>query len=142
MVGQGTMGRFARWGLRHGPAWGTLAAAIGGVPLVRGTDLSLTLVELVVAGALAGLLLGPVLGVLVGAACLGAERVPRWILDAPDYVAIVTVFGVVGLIAVPALQLAGATTAITVLCVILLAAPATVDAARTVPQLLHPNPRP
>lgn len=142
MVWQGTMHRFTQWGIRHGPAWGILAAAIGAVPLVRGTDLSLTFLELLVAGAVAGLVLGPLLGALVGAACLAAERVPRWLLDAPDYVAVVTVIGVVALIAWPALQFAGAGTAITLLCVALLATPPTVDAARSVPHLLHPSPRP
>ncbi len=39
MVMQGTIRRFAHWGLTHGPAWGVLAALVGGIPLamVHGT---------------------------------------------------------------------------------------------------------
>jgi hypothetical protein len=137
MVVQGTIRRFARWGLTHGPVWGTVAAALVGIALTRLAEFGLSVGELLVVGALAGLVGGPVLAVTVALTCLAAERIPRWILDAPDYVAVLTVVGVVALIGWPALQLANASTAVSVAGVALIAAAPTVDAARTAPALLQ-----
>lgn len=138
MVRQGAIARFARWGLAHGPVWGTVAAALGGIPSARVLDLSVSYVELLVLGATFGLFGGPPLAVLVGLVCLAAERVPRWILDAPDYVAVLTVVGVVALITWPSFWLADASLAAAALAVALTAAAPSVDAARNAPQLLHP----
>ena len=91
MVLRGTIGRFARWGFTHGPAWGTLAAVIGGLPAAALVDANIDGMRIVLIGALAGLLAGPVLGAVVGVVCVAADRVPKWILDAPDYVAVVAV---------------------------------------------------
>lgn len=139
MVRQGAMARFARWGLTHGPVWGTVAAALGGIPLAAMLDLTVSYLELLVLGATFGLFGGPVLAVVVGLACLAAERVPRSILDAPDYVAVLTIVAVVALFAWPSLLLADASTVVAVTGVVLIAAAPTVDAARTVPQLLQPH---
>lgn len=140
MVVQGTIGRFARWGLTHGPVWGTLAALIGAIPLSRILPMPFSPGELLVLGALCGLIGGPALAILVGAVCLAADRVPRWILDAPDYVAVLTVVGAVAMIAWPALRMADAGTTTALLGVALLATAPTIDAARTAPRLLHPRP--
>ena len=140
MVAQEAIGRFARWGLTHGPVWGTAAAVIAGIPLARMLDVSLTYAQLILLGTAAGLVTGPVLAVLVGVMCLAAERVPRWILDAPDYVAVLTVVGFVAVIAWPTLQLADASTGISLVGVALIAAAPSIDAARTAPKLLHPGP--
>jgi hypothetical protein len=140
MVVEGAIGRFARWGLTHGPVWGTVSAVIAGIPLARMLDVPLTYAELIVLGAVAGLVSGPVLAVLVSVMCLAAERVPRWILDAPDYVAVLTVVGFVAMIAWPTLQLADASIGISVVGIALIAAAPSVDAARTAPKLLHPGP--
>jgi hypothetical protein len=139
MVRQGAIARFARWGLTHGPVWGTAAAGLAGIPLAAMLDLSVSYLELLVLGATLGLFGGPVLAVLVGLVCLAAERVPRWILDAPDYVAVLTVIAVIAFFAWPSLQLAEASTAVAVTSIVLIAAAPTVDAARTVPRLLQPQ---
>lgn len=139
MAGQGATARFARWGLTHGPVWGTAAAALGGIPSARMLDLSVSYVELLVLGATIGLFGGPALAVMVGLACLAAERVPRWILDAPDYVAVITVVGVVALCAWPSFWLADASVAVAAIGVVLTAAAPSVDAARNAPRLLHPQ---
>lgn len=145
MVAQETIGRFARWGLARGPAWGAVAGALSGIPPAQALSLSMSHVELVVLGAIVGLILGPALAVGVGALCLAAERVPRWLLDAPDYVAVVAVVGMVSAVAWPLFQTLGAGTALSLLGIALIAAAPTIDAARTAPGLLHPRapaPRP
>ncbi|HEY9378340.1 MAG TPA: hypothetical protein VIQ02_14760, partial [Jiangellaceae bacterium] len=93
---QGTIGRFVRWGIVHGPVWGVLAAIVAGVPLAIVGDFTINVAQLLLAGLLGGIVAGPVLGLAAGMACLGAERVPKWILDAPDYVAVAAVAGIVG----------------------------------------------
>lgn len=143
MVRQWAIARFARWGLTHGPVWGAAAAALAGIPLMTTLDLTVSYLELLVLGAVIGVFGGPPLAVLVGLVCLAAERVPRWILDAPDYVAVLTVVGVVALFTWPTFRLADASTAMAAVGVALVAAAPTVDAARSVPRLLqrHSNDR-
>lgn len=139
MVGQHAIGRFARWGVTHGPVWGVLAGAFAGIPLARVLDLQVSYVALPVVGAVAGLLAGPPLAVLVALTCLAADRAPRWILDAPDYVAVLTVIVVITVLAWPTLQSTDAGPVVAVLGVALIAAPVSVDAARSAPRLLRPN---
>lgn len=139
MVGQTAIGRFARWGLTHGPAWGVLAGALAGIPLARMLELKVSYFALPVLGAVAGLVAGPLLAVVVGLTCLAADRAPRWILDAPDYVAVLTVIVVITLVAWPTLQSADVGPVVAVLGVALIAAPASVDAARSAPRLLRPH---
>ncbi len=138
MAGQNAIGRFARWGFTHGPVWGVLTA-LAGIPLARMLELQVSYFALPFLGAAAGLLAGPPLAVVVGLTCLAADRAPRWILDAPDYVAVVTVLAVISLVAWPTLQSADIGPAVAALGVALIAAPVSVDAARTVPRLLRPN---
>jgi hypothetical protein len=135
-----TIGRFARWGLMHGPVWGAVAALLGGIPLSRLLTIPLSEAELIAVGLLAGFVGGPILAVVVGATCLAADRVPRWILDAPDYVAVLAVLAVVALVAGPVLSMADAGAATTVVGVALLSSAPIIDAARSAPQLLHPAP--
>jgi hypothetical protein len=139
MVLQGTIGRFVRWGIVHGPVWGVLAAIVAGVPLAIVGDFTINVAQLLLAGLLGGIVAGPVLGLAAGMACLGAERVPKWILDAPDYVAVAAVAGIVGGVAWPLLELgrSGATTG--ALAVVLITAVPAVDAARSAPRLLYPD---
>jgi hypothetical protein len=134
-----TIGRFARWGLMHGPVWGAVAALLGGIPLSRLLAMPLSEAELIAIGLLAGAIGGPILAIMVGATCLAADRAPRWLLDAPDYVAVLTVIAVVGIVAVPLLTIANAGGTTTVLGVALLASAPTIDAARSAPHLLHPR---
>lgn len=136
MVAQGAIGRFMRWGLTHGPIWGTLAAGFAGIPLTRVTDLGISVGEVLMIGALTGLVGGPLLGLTVAATCLAADRIPHWILDAPDYVAVLTVLAVITLAGWPTLQLAGAGTTASMAAVMVIAAAPTIDAARTAPALL------
>ncbi len=138
MVLQGTIGRFARWGLTHGPVWGALAGVLGGIPLAMLLDASVNELEIALIGAVSGLVAGPVLGVAVGLVCLAADRAPKWILDAPDYVAVVTVVGLVGAALWPLLQLGAAGLPIGTLGVVLIAGVPAVDAARSAPRLLRP----
>src|SRR5215218_6315487 len=72
MVLHGTIGRFARWGFTHGPAWGTLAAVIGGIPVAALVDANVDGMRIVLIGALAGLLAGPVLGLGRSGGAVGA----------------------------------------------------------------------
>jgi hypothetical protein len=139
MIEQGAITRFARWGFTHGPAWGTVAGATAGLLLARTFDLTMAYVELIVLGAFVGLLAGPLLAVAVGAVCVAAEHAPRWLLDAPDYVAVLTVVGIVALVGWPTLQLADASTSVSMAGVALIAVAPTVDAARSAPKLLHPH---
>lgn len=138
MVGQGTIGRFMRWGMTHGPLWGVLAALISGLPLVLLTDLPVDEVTVVLVALGGGIVAGPVLGFAAGLACLAADRAPKWLLDAPDYVAVAAVAGIVGGIAWPVLELGRAGPAPGILAVALIASVPAVDAARNAPRLLHP----
>lgn len=133
-----TIGRFARWGLIHGPVWGA-AAALLALPASALLGLDVPVVRLLVIGLLSGLLGGPVLGALVGVVCIAADRAPKWIIDAPDYVAVLTVVSVVGLVAWPTLELGQSGLAAGVLGVGLLGAAPAVDAANNAPALLHPD---
>ena len=137
MVLRGTIGRFARWGFTHGPAWGTLAAVIGGIPVAALVDASIDGMRIVLIGALAGLLAGPVLGAVVGVVCLAADRVPKWILDAPDYVAVLAVVTLVGGVMWPVLGLGRSGFAVGTLGIVLLTCVPAIDAARSAPRLLY-----
>ena len=137
MVLRGTIGRFARWGFTHGPAWGILAAVIGGLPVAALVDANIDGMRIVLAGALAGLLAGPVLGAVVGVVCVAADRVPKWILDAPDYVAVVAVVTLVGGVMWPVLELGRSGVAVGALGIVLLTCVPAIDAARSAPRLLY-----
>jgi hypothetical protein len=137
MVLRATIGRFARWGFTHGPAWGTLAAVIGGLPAAALVDANIDGMRIVLIGALAGLLAGPVLGTVVGVVCVAADRVPKWILDAPDYVAVVAVVTLVGGVMWPVLGLGRSGVAVGVLGIVLLTCVPAIDAARSAPRLLY-----
>ena len=134
-----TMGRFSRWGLVHGPVWGVVAAVVGGIPLSRLVEIPVAGAQLVTIGLVVGLTVGPFLAIMVGVTCMAADHAPRWLLDAPDYVAVLTVFAVIGLAAWPLLSLVDASASATVLGVVLLASAPTIDAARSAPQLLRPQ---
>ena len=138
MVLRGTIGRFARWGFTHGPAWGTLAAVIGGIPVAALVEANVDGMRIVLIGALAGLLAGPVLGAVVGVVCVAADRVPKWILDAPDYVAVVAVATLVGGVMWPVLGLGRSGVAVGALGIVLLTCVPAIDAARSAPRLLYP----
>jgi hypothetical protein len=137
MAGRGTIGRFARWGLRHGPLWGA-AAALLMLPLSTLAGFPGESLSLAAAALLAGLAGGPLLGVLVGGVCLAADRAPKWLLDAPDYVAALTVIAVVGVVAWPVLGLGKAGLVAGALALIVLCVAPAVDAANSAPDLLHP----
>ena len=143
MVGweDGVVGRFARWGLAHGPWWGALGGAVVAVPATALTSLPVeSLLTAVLAGAALGLVAGPALGVLVGLTCLAADRAPKWILDAPDYVAVSTVVLVVGAVAWPLLHPSRDSLLVGLIAVVVLALAPAVDAARNAETLLHPRP--
>jgi len=137
MVLQGTIGRFVRWGMTHGPVWGVLAAAIGGIPLATFGNIAVSEAQIVLGGLLVGAIAGPLLGLAAGIACLGAELVPKWILDAPDYVAVAVVAGILGGIAWPVLELGRSGPAAGILAVALITSVPAIDAARSAPRLLH-----
>ena len=137
MVLRGIIGRFARWGFTHGPAWGTLAAVIGGIPVAALVDASVDGIRIVLIGALVGLLAGPALGAVVGVVCVAADRVPKWILDAPDYVAVVAVVTLVGGVMWPVLGLGRSGFAVGTLGVVLLTCVPAIDAACSAPRLLY-----
>ena len=137
MVLRGTIGRFARWGFTHGPAWGTLAAVIGGLPAAALVDANIDGMRIVLIGAVAGLLAGPALGAVVGVVCVAADRVPKWILDAPDYVAVLAVVTLVGGVMWPVLGLGRSGVAVGVLGIVLLTCVPAIDAARSAPRLLY-----
>ena len=134
MVLQGTIGRFVRWGMIHGPAWGLLVA----IPLAIFGDIGASEVQIVLAGLLGGMIAGPLLGFAAGVACLFAELVPKWILDAPDYVAVATVAGIVGGVAWPVLELGRSGPVTGMVAVVVLTAVPAIDAARSAPRLLFP----
>jgi hypothetical protein len=137
MVWQGTIGRFVRWGMVHGPAWGILAAVIGGIPLAVFGDVGVSQVQILLGGLLGGAIAGPLLGLAAGIACVGAELVPKWILDAPDYVAVAAVAGIVGGVAWPVLELGRSGPAAGILAVALITSVPAIDAALSAPRLLH-----
>jgi hypothetical protein len=139
MVLQGTIGRFVRWGMIRGPAWGLLAAIVGGLPLAIFGDVAFSEPQIVLAGLIGGIVAGPLLGLAAGVACLSAELVPKWILDAPDYVAVAAVAGIVGGIAWPVLELGRSGPAAGILAAALITSVPAIDAARSAPRLLHPN---
>lgn len=138
MVWRGTIRRFARWGLTHGPVWGSFAAVLGGLPLAMILDADVDVPAILLVGVIAGLVGGPALGLAVGAVCLAADRAPKWILDAPDYVAVVAVVGIIGGVSWPLLRLGENGLAMGLLGVVLLTWLPAVDAARTAPRLLQP----
>jgi hypothetical protein len=139
MVLQGAIGRFVRWGMIHGPAWGVLAAIVVGFPLAIVGGVPVSEPRLLLAGLVGGIITGPVLGLAAGVACWSAELVPKWILDAPDYVAVAVVAGIVGGIAWPMLELGRSGPAAGILAVVLITAVPAIDAARSAPRLLYPD---
>ena len=139
MVMRGTIRRFAHWGLTHGPAWGVLAALVGGIPLAMVHGTGADELQIVGLGLLGGIVVGPLLGAAVGLACAAADRAPKWILDAPDYVAVVTVTALVGAVTWPLLDLGRSGLPVGALGIVLLAGAPAIDAARSAPWLLHPQ---
>jgi hypothetical protein len=92
------------------------------------------------AGALAiGTAAGPLVGLVTGLICVAADRAPKWILDAPDYVAVVAVTVLVGGLAWPALDLGSNGAPLGALGIALIAGAPAVDAARSAPLLLQPD---
>lgn len=136
-TGVRTLGRFAWWGVSHGPLWGVGAMLLARLlPEGRGRTGYAMWVDLL-AGAGLGLVLGLLVGLLVGVACLLADHVPHWLLDAPDYVAVLVVVAVAAL---AQRELAGSPDVVlTLLAVVALALPAAFDAALMAPVLLHPT---
>lgn len=132
------LSRFARWGVLHGPVWG-LAAAIMALPLSTIFGYDLRPLPALGGGLLFGLLGGPLLGLFVGAACAAADRAPEWLLDAPDYVAVLAVVAVSAAIAWPLLDLGSATPVVAIVGLLLLAAVPVADAAYMAPRLLRPH---
>jgi hypothetical protein len=130
--------RFARWGASHGPVWG-FAAAIMALPLSTVFGYDLRPLPALGGGLLIGLLGGPVLGIVVGAVCTAADHAPEWLLDAPDYVAILAIIGVSAAVAWPLLDLGKATPVVAIVGLLLLAAAPLADAAYTAPRLLRPE---
>lgn len=135
----GTIGRFSRWGLVHGPVWGVAAAVVGVLPLSRLVEFPVSAAQLIAIGLVVGLITGPFLAIMVGATCMAADHAPRWLLDAPDYVAVLTVVAVIGLATWPLLSLVDASASATLLGIVLLAGAPIIDAARTAPKLLRPS---
>jgi hypothetical protein len=131
--------RFIRWGSLHGPAWGGLAMLLAHLlPEGAGRTGHGLLLD-VGAGVVVGIFAGPVVGFVVGLGCVVADRLPRWLLDAPDYVAVATVFGVATVIELEVGTVRGLAALLMVGCVAL---PAAVDAALVAPALLHPSDAP
>jgi len=140
MVARGTIGRFVHWGLRHGPVWGLVAAVVGGIPLAAFRDAGISEVEIVLLGLTLGLAAGPLVGLVTGLTCAAADRAPKWILDAPDYVAVVAVTAFVGGLAWPTLDLGSSGAPLGALGIVLIAGAPAIDAARSAPRLLRPAP--
>jgi len=140
MVARGTIGRFVHWGLRHGPVWGLVAAIVGGIPLAAFLDAGVSEVEIVLLGLTIGLAAGPLVGLVTGLMCTVADRAPKWILDAPDYVAVVAVTAFVGGLAWPTLDLGSSGAPLGALGIVLIAGAPAIDAARSAPRLLRPAP--
>ncbi len=136
-TGVRTLGRFVRWGLVHGPAWGVLAMVLNSllpedVAAIGGQGLALDLL----AGAAAGVVAGPVLGLIVGITCVAAAHLPRWLLDAPDYVAMAAVLGAAAVVVRPLEN--GNDPVLSLLALGAVALPAVIDAALSAASLLHP----
>jgi hypothetical protein len=140
MVVQGTIGRFVHWGIRHGPVWGVVAAVVGGIPLAAFRDAGVSELEIVVLGFTIGLAAGPLVGLVTGLTCAAADRAPKWILDAPDYVAVVAVTALIGGLAWPTLDLGSSGAPLGALGIVLIAGAPAIDAARSAPRLLRPAP--
>lgn len=130
--------RFVRWGIVHGPIWG-IAAAIIFLPLSSIIGIEISPLPALGGGLVLGLAGGPILGGIVGLICVAADRAPEWLLDAPDYVAVLTITGVLAAIAWPVLDLGRAGPAAAALAFMLLVAVPVADAAQHAPQLLHPD---
>ncbi|HEU0213139.1 MAG TPA: hypothetical protein VFR13_03570 [Jiangellaceae bacterium] len=139
MVTRGTIARFTRWGLRHGPVWGLVAAVVGGIPLAAFRDADVSEAQIVLLGLAIGIAAGPLVGLVTGLTCAAADRAPKWILDAPDYVAVVAVTALVGGLAWPALDLGSNGVPLGALGIVLLAGAPAIDAARSAPRLLRPD---
>jgi len=128
--------RFARWGLLHGAVWGVTALLLVRLLPDGASHTGHGLPYDVVVGAGVGLVLGPLVGLLVGIVCLIATQLPRWLLDAPDYVAVAVVIAVAAL--VQGALGAADDTLLTLLTVGALALAAAADAALSAPALLYP----
>jgi hypothetical protein len=139
MVAQGTIGRFVYWGLRHGPVWGLIAAVVGGIPVAAFRNAGVGEVEIVLLGLVIGIAAGPLVGLVTGLICAAADRAPKWILDAPDYVAVIAVTALVGGLAWPALDLGANGAPLGALGIVLIAGAPAIDAARSAPRLLRPD---
>ena len=139
MVLQATIRRFAHWGLRHGPVWGLVAAVVGGIPLAAFRDTGVSQAQIVLLGLAIGIAAGPLIGLVTGLTCAAADRAPKWILDAPDYVAVVAVTALVGGLAWPAFDLGANGAPLGALGIALIAGAPAIDAARSAPRLLRPD---
>ncbi len=133
-----TLGRFVRWGLVHGPAWALLAMLLNAllpahIAELGGQGLALDLLS----AAAAGVVVGPVLGLIVGITCIAAAHLPRWLLDAPDYVAMVAVLGAAAVVVRPLEH--GTDPVLSLLALGAVALPALVDAALSAASLLDPQ---
>lgn len=128
--------RFAHWGLRHGAIWGGSAALLSVALPGLGVAFTAATWQTLLVGAAVGVLAGPVLAVITGLVCVLAQRIPRWLFDAPDYLAALTMLALCGLVLWPladpglgpVARLVAATT---------LSAAAVVDAARDAAGLLR-----
>lgn len=130
--------RFVRWGTVRGPLWGVVTVGVT-LPVAAVTGYAGSMARLAVVAVLAGLLGGPIIGAVTGAACSAADRVPKWFLDAPDYVAVFAVIATVALIAWPILGLGAHGLTLGVVTVLSLGVAPAVDAAAHAPGLLHPD---
>ena len=139
MVTRGTIARFAHWGLRHGPVWGLVAAVVGGIPLAAFRNAAVSEVQILLLGLAIGIAAGPLVGLVTGLTCAAADRAPKWILDAPDYVAVVAVTALVGGLAWPVLDLGATGAPLGALGIVLIAGAPAIDAARSAPGLLRPD---
>lgn len=139
MVRRGTIARFAHWGLRHGPVWGLVAAVVGGIPLAAFRDAGVSEIQVLLLGLAIGIAAGPLVGLVTGLTCAAADRAPKWILDAPDYVAVVAVTALVGGLAWPVLDLGANGVPLGALGIVLIAGAPAIDAARSAPGLLRPD---
>lgn len=136
-----TIGRFTRWGIVHGPFWG-VAAAIVTLPLLALLGSEIRPLFTLLTGFGVGLVGGPILAMVVGGVCMLADRVPKWLLDAPDYVAVLAIAAVLAVIAWPVFDLGRAAPAVAVVGFLLFMAAPAIDAAQHVPELLHPENEP
>lgn len=130
--------RFARWGLVRGPLWGVVAVAVA-LPVAAVVGYAGSTTRLILVAILGGVLGGPIIGAAAGVACTVADRVPKWFIDAPDYVAVLAVIGTVALIAWPLLGLGQQGLTLGVATVLSLGLAPAIDAAWHAPGLLHPD---